>query len=295
MQNFEFINYEQDPDGIVTITLNRPEQLNAMHPDMAGELGAALDLVDADADVRVVILTGAGRAFCAGADLSTGAETFTPRPQDDGDSDQVRDWGGVLALRLFRLSKPVIAAVNGAAVGVGATMTLPCDIRMASTAGRFGFVFARRGIVNDGCASWFLPRIVGIATALKWSLTGSILGAHEALERGLVDSVHEPDDLLPAARALARDIAVNTSAVSVSVIRALLWRGLVEDHPMSLHRHESVLMSFVSASDDAREGVESFLERRPAAFTGRVPSDLPTTWPLWREPTFEADVVVDDA
>jgi enoyl-CoA hydratase/carnithine racemase len=287
MTTYEFITYEKDDDGIATITLNRPDRLNAINSEIGQELIKVLDEVDADPDVRAVILTGAGRAFCAGADLKAGAAAFAPKPDGSSSSDVLRDWGGVLVLRIFSLTKPIIAAINGASVGVGATMTLPCDVRLASKTAKFGFVFARRGIITDGCASWFLPRIVGISTALKWCMTGSLLPAQEALEAGLVDSIHEPEDLLEAAREIALGFSTNTSAVSVSLIRQLLWRGLVEDHPMASHRYETILIGATSAGADAREGVESFIENRPALFPGRVPADLPKEWPLWEEPDYE--------
>lgn len=287
MTTYEFIAYEKDDDGIATITLNRPDRLNAINSEIGQELIKVLDEIDADPDVRVAILTGAGRAFCAGADLKIGAEAFAPKPDSSGSTDVLRDWGGVLVLRIFRLTKPIIAAINGASVGVGATMTLPCDIRLASKTAKFGFVFARRGIITDGCASWFLPRIVGISTALKWCMTGALLSADEALAAGLVDSIHEPEELLGAAREIALGFSANTSAVSVSLIRQLLWRGLVEDHPITSHRYETILIGATSAGADAREGVGSFVESRPAVFPGRVPSDYPEDWPLWAEPNYE--------
>jgi enoyl-CoA hydratase/carnithine racemase len=284
---FQHITYEVDDDGVALITLDRPDQLNAVDMPMAQSLAGALDEIDADPGVRVVVLTGAGRGFCAGADLSIGAAAFAPRPEQGRASGPNRDWGGVLALRLFHLTKPVVVAINGAAVGLGATMLLPCDIRLASTTARFGFVFTRRGIVTDGCASWFLPRVVGISTALRWCLGGDLIPADEALSAGLVSSVHEPDDLVPAALAVARGMAANTSAVSVSLTRQLLWRGLTEDHPMGSHRWESRAIEITSRGPDAREGVASFLEKRPAAFAGRVPGDLPDDWPFWEEPVFD--------
>jgi enoyl-CoA hydratase/carnithine racemase len=279
------VGVDVDADGVATITLQRPGQLNAMSASMGQELIKALDDVDADPGVRAVIITGAGRAFCAGADLSSGADAFTPR-SSTGDDATRRDWGGVLVLRLFAMNKPTIAAVNGAAVGVGATLTLPCDVRLASTSARFGFVFARRGIVTDGCASWFLPRVVGISCALQWCLTGRLVAADEALAAGLVSELLDPDALLDAAHALAVGIARESSPVSVSLTRRLLWQGLVEHHPMDAHRLESRLIDFTRRSDDAREGVTSFLEKRPPSFSSRVPDDLPAPWPPWEEPSF---------
>jgi enoyl-CoA hydratase/carnithine racemase len=286
---YQLINYEQDTAGIAQITLNRPNQLNALNQAMSEELHSALDLVDTDPSVRILILTGTGRAFCAGADLASGPEAFSPRSYDDSAPTAKRDWGGVLALRLFSLNKPIIAAINGASVGVGATMTLPCDIRIASTGAKFGFVFARRGIVTDACSSWFLPRIVGISTALRWCLSGDLVSVEDAHAAGLIDRVYEPGDLLDAARTMALEITSSTSAVSVTLIRHLLWQGLVASHPMQAHQLESDLIAFTSASDDAREGVTSFMEKRPALFSGSVPRDLPTPWPPWVEPEFASD------
>jgi len=260
-----------------------------MNRQMGAEIVAALDEIDNDASVRVVILTGAGRAFCAGADLSIGADAFSPIPNQSDSTQSPRDWGGMLVLRIFYLDKPIIAAINGAAVGIGATMTLPCDLRLASSDAKFGFVFTRRGIITDGCASWFLPRIVGIGTSLKWCLTGAIIPAEEAAEAKLVETIHKPEELYSAAQKIARDIAANTSAVSVALTRRLLWRGLVEDHPMASHRLESTLIGITSASADAREGVESFFAKRAAEFPSRVPNDLPPGWPFWSEPTFTDD------
>ena len=273
-------------DAIGTITLNRPDQLNAMNRAMSRELIDAIDGLDGDPAVRAVILTGSGEAFCAGADLSVGPATFEPARSEDRGSTTRRDWGGVLVLRLFAMNKPVIAAVNGAAVGVGATMTLPCDIRISSTTARFGFVFARRGIVTDGCASWFLPRIVGPSTALRWCLSGAVFPADEALDEGLLHAVHDPDDLLLRARDLAGEIATKTSAVSVALIRRMLWQGLVVGHPMEAHVYETRLLAEVAGSPDAREGVVSFLEKRRAAFPGTVPGSLPVEWPPWDEPLY---------
>jgi enoyl-CoA hydratase/carnithine racemase len=271
-------------DGIGTITFNRPDQLNAMSRRMSLELIEALDELDGDPNVRAVILTGQGRAFCAGADLSSGNGAFTPSTAH-GDAPH-RDWGGVLVLRLFEMDTPVIAAVNGPAVGVGATLTLPCDVRLASSGARFGFVFARRGIVTDGCASWFLPRIVGPSRALRWCLTGEVFDAQEALGGGLVASLHEPAALLAAATALATEIATTTSAVSVAMTRRLLWQGLVADHPIQSHAYETAALAELAAGPEAREGVQSFLEKRPPRFPGTVPGSLPAAWPPWDEPPY---------
>jgi enoyl-CoA hydratase/carnithine racemase len=277
-------------DGILTITLDRPDRLNAFTVPMQRQLVDALDRVDADPEVRVVVVTGRGRGFCAGADLASGGETFDisagSPATGSGEQRAHRDEGGLVTLRLYQCTKPVIAAINGPAVGVGATMTLPMDVRLASDTAKFGFVFARRGIVPEACSSWFLPRVVGINTALEWTLTGRVFGADEALERGLVRSVHAADDLLPAAYELAREIAANTSAVSVAMTRQMLWRMLGEDHPMAAHRVDSNGIAKLGQSADAREGVVSFLEKRPAQFTDQVPQDIPSPWPFWTEPEF---------
>jgi len=251
------------------------------------ELLDAFDLVDADDAVRAVIVTGEGKAFCAGADLSGGAKTF-----DDGDwsspnDDRIRrDGGGQVTLRIFDCKKPVIGAINGAAVGIGATMTLPMDVRLASTSARIGFVFARRGIVPEACSSWFLPRVVGISRAAEWVYTGRILGAQEALDGGLLRALHAPDELLPAARTLAREIADNTSGVSVALSRQMLWRMLGASHPMDAHRADSRGIQLRGRSADAHEGVTSFLEKRAAKFSDSVSRDLPDIFPDWEDPQF---------
>lgn len=272
---------------VLTITLNRPDRLNAFNTEMLEELLAALDRVDADDEVRVVIFTGAGRAFCAGADLGAGGRTF-----DSGETETVdshRDGGGLLTLRLFDLKKPVIAAINGPAVGVGVTMSLAMDVRLASEAARFGFVFTRRGIVPEAASSWFLPRLVGMGQALEWMLSGRIFPAREALEGGLVSRVLPPDELLPAAQALAREIAENTSAVSVALARQLLWRMLGAAHPMEAHRVDSKAIFAMGRSPDAYEGVSSFLEKRAPRFSMRVSSDMPPFFPWWKESPFRPE------
>lgn len=276
-------------DHVMTITLDRPDKLNAMTVEMLSDVIAALDRADADDDVRAVIVTGAGRAFCAGADLSGESPFKIDRPDGDGSPlfDRRRDGGGVLALRVHRSLKPIIGAINGDAVGGGASFTLAMDIRLAARTARYGFVFTRRGIVPDGCSSWFLPRIVGISTAQEWVLTGRLISAEEARERGLVRSVHEPDELMDAAWAIAREIADSASPVSVAVSRRLLWRMLDAPHPMAAHEIESREIGQRAASGDAREGVRSFLEKRPPQFPDRV-SDLTAagrTW--WQEPPFD--------
>jgi enoyl-CoA hydratase/carnithine racemase len=271
-------------DRILTLTLNRPERLNAFTTEMLDELLSAFDEIDANDDVRAVIVTGAGRAFCAGADLGSGGQSFDSSRQES--IDEHRDGGGRLTLRIFECRKPVIAAINGPAVGVGATMTLPMDVRLASSGARMGFVFARRGIVPEACSSWFLPRVVGIGQAMEWVATGRIFPAEEALAGRLVSRVLAPDELLPAARALAREIADNTSAVSVALSRQLLWRMLGADHPMEAHRLDSKAIFSMGRSPDAYEGVASFLEKRPPRFSMKVSRDLPAFFPWWKERPF---------
>ena len=272
-------------DGILTITLNRPERLNAWTETMAGELGEAFAQANADDDVRAVIVTGAGRAFCAGADLQGGGDTFDYRARE-ASSARPRDNGGVFTLRIFECTKPVIAAVNGAAVGVGVTMTLPMDVRLAAEEARFGFVFARRGIVPEAASSWFLPRVVGISRAMEWVATGRVFSAQEALEGGLVRSVHPAGELLDAARVLAREIADNTAPVSVALARRMMWSMLGANHPLEAHRADSQAMFSRGQSDDVREGVASFLEKRPAHFPDRVSDGLPDVLPEWAKPEF---------
>jgi enoyl-CoA hydratase/carnithine racemase len=272
-------------DGILTITLNRPDRLNAWTPTMAGELMEAFDQADADDDVRVVIITGAGRGFCAGADLQRGGETFDYRARENPDAPP-RDNGGMFTLRIFECTKPVIAAVNGPAVGVGATMTLPMDIRLAAEEARFGFVFARRGIVPEAASSFFLPRVVGISRAMEWVATGRVFSAAEALEGGLVRSIHPAGELLDAARALGREIAENTAPVSVALARRMMWSMLGARHPMDAHRADSQAMFSRGQSEDVREGVTSFLEKRPAAFPDRVSEGLPDVLPDWAKQEF---------
>jgi enoyl-CoA hydratase/carnithine racemase len=278
-------------DGIATITLNRPDKMNAFTGTMMLEMCAAFDRVDADDDVRAVIVTGSGdRAFCAGADLTPegGGQVFASGSQVESLSDErVRDSGGRLTLRIFQCRKPVIAAINGAAVGIGATMQLAMDIRLASDTARFGFVFARRGIVPEAASSWFLPKIVGIAQALEWCMTGRVFDAQEALAGGLVRSVHAPQDLLAEATKLAREIADNTSPVAVAMTRAMLWRLSAEDHPMDAHRIDSRAIYRRSRSGDAREGIASFLEKRAPSYPDKVSTDLPDFFPWWDEPVYK--------
>jgi enoyl-CoA hydratase/carnithine racemase len=273
-------------EGILTITLNRPERLNAWTGQMGHELRAAFDEADADDDVRAIIVTGAGRAFCAGADLEGGGDTFDYRKRDTAGAAG-RDNGGEFTLRVFDSKKPVIAAINGPAVGVGATMTLPMDIRLAADDARIGFVFARRGIIPEACSSWFLPRVVGISRAMEWVATGRVFDASEGLEGGLLRSLHPKDELLAAARALGREIAENTAPVSVALARQLMWRMLGAEHPMIAHRADSRGMVARGQSADAAEGVTSFLEKRPAVFTDSVSEGLPDVMPGWVAPEFE--------
>ncbi len=283
---FTQITYEV-ANRVATITLHRPEQLNAFTNTMMREIIAAFNLTDADDDVRAVIVTGAGRGFCAGADLSSGGNTFAKGGSDVTTSAGVpRDGGGLVSLRIFESTKPVIGAINGAAVGVGVTMTLPMDIRLASEHAKFGFVFARRGIVPEAASSWFLPRIVGISQAAEWVYTGRLIPADEARQAGLVRSVHAADELLPAAHALASEIAAHTAPVSVALSRRMLWRMLGADHPMQAHRVDSRGIAVRGPSADAREGVESFLAKRPAEFPDRVSAGLPDIFPDWEDPEF---------
>jgi enoyl-CoA hydratase/carnithine racemase len=256
-------------DGILTLTLNRPDRMNAFTPTMLEELLEAFDRSDADDEVRAVVVTGAGRAFCAGADLERGGETFDASARQHGDEPH-RDGGGRVSLRIFESTKPVIAAINGAAVGVGITMTLPMDIRLVVEGAKIGFVFTRRGIVPEAASSWFLPRLVGISQAMEWAATGRVFDAGEALRGRLVRSVHAPGELLPAAHALAREIADNTAPVSVAMARRMMWDMLGAEHPMAAHLADSRAMFLRGQSADVREGVMSFLEKRPANFTDKV-------------------------
>ena len=280
--SYEAIRYEVQ-DGVLTITLNRPERLNAFNGQMAAEMMEAFDRADGDDDIRAIILTGEGRGFCAGADLSSGGDTFA---RSNEDLEAYRDGGGVLSLRIYALRKPIIAAINGPAVGVGITMTLPMDVRLASTEARMGFVFVRRGMVPEACSSYFLPRLVGMGRASEWTLTGRVFPAAEALEAGLVNRVLPPEDLLPAARELASEIVANTSPVSVTLTRHMLWKALDAESPMAAHRVESKGIYTRGRSADAREGVVSFLEKRPAEFPLKVSADMPSYFPWWEDEKF---------
>ena len=272
-------------DGVATITLNRPDKLNALTAEMIEGLFAAFDQTDGDDDVRAVIVTGAGRAFCAGADLSRGARTFDYR-RNAGDAQTHRDPGGVLALRIYRSLKPVIGAINGPAVGVGATMTLPMDIRIMADTARVGFIFAARGIVPDGAASWFLPRIVGISQALEWCLTARVVPASEALAGGLVRMLCPAGEVLAVATQLAAEIAVNAAPVSAVITRQLLWQMLGADHPMAAHRIESRAIFDTGGMADSAEGVAAFLEKREPSWTLTPTTDLPEWFPWRPEPPF---------
>jgi enoyl-CoA hydratase/carnithine racemase len=288
---FETLSYDV-AGGIATITLDRPEKLNAFTSRMMLELIAAFDATDADDAVRAVIVTGAGRAFCAGADLGSGGNTFDYAARGDAARDEARvgdvyrDGGGRVTLRIFESLKPVIAAINGPAVGIGATMLLPMDIRIAATTARIGFVFARRGVTPEAASSWFLPRLVGISTALEWCYSGRIFEAAEAKERGLVRSLHEPADLLSAARALALELTANSAPVSIALTRAMMWRLQAADHPMEAHKVDSRSIQSRGTSKDSREGIGAFLEKRAAAFPDRVSADLPEFYPWWPERSF---------
>jgi len=283
---YEQIQYDV-ADGILTITLDRPEKLNAFTEKMLRELLDAFDRADTDDAVRAIIVTGAGRAFCAGADLSSGRGTFDY--SDDARRDKPtthRDGGGLLTLRIFQCKKPVIAAINGPAVGVGVTMTLPMDIRLASDSARMGLVFVKRGIVPEACSSWFLPRLVGIAQATEWVYTGRIFDADEAKRGGLVSRVLPGDQLLDTARALAREMSEG-SAMSVALSRQMMWRMLGADHPMEAHKVDSRAIYAMGRSADAAEGVNSFLEKRPAKFTLKPSTEMPDFYPWWSPRRFE--------
>jgi enoyl-CoA hydratase/carnithine racemase len=280
-------------DHIATITLNRPDRMNAFTAEMRDDLIAAFDKTDADDNVKAVIVTGAGKAFCAGADLGSGGNTFNYAERADERrnsakvGDVYRDGGGMTTLRMFNSLKPIIGAINGAAVGIGMTMQLPMDIRMASTQARFGFVFSRRGIVPEAASSWFLTRLVGMQTALEWCYTGKVFTAQEAFDKGLIRSLHEPEDLLPAARALAKEITENTAPVSIALTRQMMWRMAGADHPMRAHQIDSRVMQSRGQSQDAKEGVSSFLEKRAPQYPNKVSSDMPDFFPWWDEPEFK--------
>jgi enoyl-CoA hydratase/carnithine racemase len=282
-KGYEQILYDVDAN-ILTLTLNRPDKLNAFTGTMMSEMIDALDHADADDNVKAIIITGAGRGFCAGADLASGGNTFNA---DSAGAGLQPDGGGRLTLRLFDCKKPVISACNGPAVGIGATMQCAMDMRLASDNARYGFVFAKRGIVPEACSSWFLPRLVGISQALEWTYTGRIFGAEEAQRGGLVRSIHKPEDLLPAARDLAQEFAEQTSSISIAMTRNMMWKMLGADHPMEAHKIDSRGIYYTGRSADANEGVKSFLEKRPAEFPGKVSQDMPEFFPWWEPRKFE--------
>ena len=288
---FETLLYDVS-EGIATITLNRPDRMNAFTPRMMLDMIHAFDATDADDAVKAVIVTGAGRGFCAGADLAAGGGTFGAGAREAerlalGDTaDVTRDGGGRVSLRIFDSLKPVIAAVNGAAVGVGVTMLLPMDIRIAADDAKFGFVFARRGITPEACSSWFLPRLVGMPAALDWCYSGRVFPATEAKDRGLVQALHPKDDLIAAARAIAREFVDNAAPVSMAVTRQMMWRGLTLSHPMDAHRADSRALRARGASGDAKEGIGAFMEKRAPTYPDRVSADLPDIWPEWIQPEY---------
>lgn len=285
---YKEIRYEI-ADKVLTITLNCPDRMNRFTNRMFSELMHAIDQADIDDEVRAVIFTGAGRAFCAGADLSGGADTWnsdaaggaTFKFESEGDT------GGHLVRRLFDFNKPIIAAINGAAVGVGITMTLPMDFRIASSTAKMGFVFAARGITPESCSSWFLPRIVGISQALEWTLMANVFTADEALKGGLVRSIHEPDALIPATNKLARHLADNVSATAACITRHMMWKMLGADHPVEAHRIDTCSIFALGSSNDAKEGILSFLEKRPANYTDSVNNDMPQFFPWWQKRKFK--------
>ena len=284
MMNFEQILYEVD-DRVAVITLNRPEMLNAWTQVMMENILQALDMADNDDNVRVVIFTGAGRAYCAGADLSAGG--FRKAGDYSDGPKLVRDTAGRVTLRIFNMKKPVIGAINGPAVGVGITMTMAMDIRIASEAAmKIGFIFNRRGIVPEGCCTYFLPRIIGISKASELILTGRLFTAREGLEMGLFSRVVPPEELMPTAKQLAHEIADNTSAISTALARQMLWKMLTEDHPMTAHILESRALMAMVGSDDTNEGGASFMEKRPPKFTMKPSSQMPDFYPWWEEPSF---------
>ncbi len=291
---FETILYEIE-NKILTITLNRPERLNAFTGQMMDDLIKAFDEAGKDDDIRVIVVTGAGRGFCAGADLSAGEDTFNrevrnnkdEKPIKSDDLEWLRDGGGRTTLAIYECPKPIIAAINGPAVGVGVTMTLPMDIRLASEEARFGLVFARRGLVPEAASSWFLPRIVGISKALEWTYSGKVFPAKEALKGGLISAIHSKESLLEEAYEIAKEIIENTSPVSVALTRQMLWKMLGADHPMEAHKVDSRAIYELGKGKDAKEGVTSFLEKRAPNFPSKVSKDLPDFFPWWKKREFK--------
>lgn len=284
---YEHIKYDVS-DKILTITLNRPDNLNAFTQTMRDELIDAFDRADGDDNVRAIVVTGEGRAFCAGADLGAGKDTFNYEARGLSTEETVhRDGGGMVTLRMFQSKKPIIGAINGPAVGIGITMTLPMDIRIASDTAKMGFVFSRRGIVPEACSSWFLPRLVGISQALDWVYSGRVFSAQEALEGGLLKALHKPETMLEAAYEIAQGYSESSSAVSVALSRQMMWRMLGADHPMEAHKVDSRGIFYMGQSPDVAEGVQSFLEKRPAEFSMKPSKDMPGYYPWWEEPEFK--------
>ena len=286
MKNYETLDTTRDKK-VLTIQFTRPEKMNTFSGQMLKDILEVLDDAEKDDEVRAVIFTGSGKAFCAGADLSSGEDTFDMSDRQKKDQNVQRDTGGVLTLRLFDFKKPLIAAINGAAVGVGVTMTLPMDVRICSDRAKFGFVFAKRGIVPEACSSWFLPKIVGISNALQWCLSGKIFQPTEALEKGLITEITSEEDLLKRAKEIASDFVDSTSSLSVTLIRQMLWKMLGADHPMEAHKVDSRGVYFLGKTGEASEGVLSFLEKRDPNFPGKVSKDLPEFYPWWTEKDFE--------
>jgi enoyl-CoA hydratase/carnithine racemase len=287
--DFETIRY--DIDGrILTITLNRPDRMNAFNGRMCEELMLAFDRADADDDVKVVIVTGAGRAFCAGSDLERGGDTWAKHSDhlaSQAESERyVGDGGGRVTRRIYDFNKPVIAALNGAAVGVGITMTLAMDIRLCVPNAKLGFVFAGRGILPEACSAWFLPRLVGISTALEWCYSARVFKSEEGQQAGLIRSLHAPDELLPAARALAQEFIDNASSVSIAMVRQMMWRMLGAPHPIDAHEVDTAGIALLGRSNDAKEGIAAFLEKRKPSFTDRVTKDMPPFYPWWQDRPF---------
>jgi enoyl-CoA hydratase/carnithine racemase len=287
---FEQIRYEVE-GRILTITLSRPDRMNAFTGRMCDELIAAFDRADADDAIKVVIVTGAGRAFCAGADLERGGETWGKHSeylakQDAAAQRYVGDGGGRLTRRIYDFNKPVIAAINGPAVGVGLTMTLAMDVRLSVPNTKLGFVFAGRGIVPEACSAWFLPRLVGISKALEWCYSARVFKSEEALQAGLLRSLHEPDQLLAAARTLAQEFVDNASAVSIAMVRHMMWRMLSAPHPIDAHEIDTAALATLGKSKDAREGITAFLEKRKPEFADRVSQDMPAFFPWWEDRKF---------
>ena len=282
--DFKNILLEQR-ENIAVLFLNRPNKLNAFTFSMMEEIINALDSLEADDSVHAVIITGKGRAFCAGADLSSGQDTFNPSFDDFAvqESDFRRDSGGILTLRMYKFLKPIVVACNGPAVGIGASMQLAADIRLASDQARFGFVFNNRGIVPDACSSWFLPKIVGISRALELTYSGRIIDAQEALQLNLVSSIHDSEKLLSNALDITKKMVQNSAPVSISLTRQMLWRSLESSGPYDAHVIESKAIDSRGASEDAKEGVSSFLEKRPAEFKNKVSSDMPEFFPWWKD------------